>query len=775
MDVDDLRVEYIEDARDLPDDLTPFITRTTMDPIHAGGFGDVWKCSYDADGTPTPVAVKAFKFSGGCDLESMTRKIRREIGILKILRHNNIVPLLGRAKGFGQWPKMDCLVSPWMPNGTLRAYLESRHNDLTVLDRSRLLEDVSAGLHYLHSVPIMHGDITAANILIDKGGNARLIDFGLSSFIRPLLGQSNLVITSIRPGAIRYAAPELVTSDDVRDLPLEKVDIYSFGCVMLQILSGRLPWSEIRSEPPIIISISQGRGPRRPDGHPSILDSDWNFIQKCLRHGPKLRPSADEVLHFVMHRLSYSDDALDLPDELTPFITRTTVDPISAGRSGDVWKCSYDADDILTFVAVKAFRFPEVCDLQRITRNIRREIGILKILRHNNIVPFLGTAKGFGRRPEIDCLVSPWMPNGTLHAYLESRHNNITVIERSRLLKDVIAGLRYLHSVPIMHGDITATNILIDEGGNARLNGFGLSSLIRPLFDQSHLVITSIHSGSSRPWEQAVETRELHPTTDEIFKICPRFRILVIGKTGVGKSSLIYHAFGVHSAPASDEKRGGANIDTEYISERNDKFVLHDSKGFEPGEEDNMKTVREFVQRRRRKEALGDRLHAVWFCFEIPRAGGRLLETGTEDFLQLKRDGELGEIPVVAVLMKYDKFMDRVDRTLNDNDLGGPSEDAVKDLVKKRADAELHDICAQSLKKLGIPYAVVSTKETHKEMIAHLIQITEERIRQHVASEASVITSIAQRIDPKLKMKTSIEVGKRSVRLGRNRRIDLIQ
>jgi serine/threonine protein kinase len=71
--------------------------------------------------------------------------------------------------------------------------------------------------------------------MIDEGGDARLIDFGLSSFIRPLLDQSHLAITFVRSCAIRYAAPELVTSDDVSDLRLEKVDIYSFGCVMLQV------------------------------------------------------------------------------------------------------------------------------------------------------------------------------------------------------------------------------------------------------------------------------------------------------------------------------------------------------------------------------------------------------------------------------------------------------------------------------------------------------------------------------------------------------------
>ncbi|KAG1843388.1 kinase-like domain-containing protein, partial [Suillus tomentosus] len=187
------------------------------------------------------------------------------------------------------------LVSPWMPSGTLNAYLASDHNDLTVLDRSRMLEDVSAGLHYLHSIPVLHGDITGANILIDEGGHARLIDFGLSTITQPLIDQSHLVATSIRPGAIHYAAPELILPDTARDPELvEKIDIYSFGCVMLQILSGRPPWSEIKSgrlDLRIPVLISRGRRPQRPDGHPEIIDSDWKFIQKCLQSEPELRPS----------------------------------------------------------------------------------------------------------------------------------------------------------------------------------------------------------------------------------------------------------------------------------------------------------------------------------------------------------------------------------------------------------------------------------------------------------------------------------------------------
>jgi GTP-binding protein EngB required for normal cell division len=238
----------------------------------------------------------------------------------------------------------------------------------------------------------------------------------------------------------------------------------------------------------------------------------------------------------------------------------------------------------------------------------------------------------------------------------------------------------------------------------------------------------------------------------------------VIGKTGVGKSSLINQAFGVEEALTSHDRPGDANIDTEFISEQNDRFVLHDSKGFEPGEEDNVKIVQDFIQHRRSEPALKDQLHAVWLCFEIPRAGGRLLETGTEAFLTLKRDGKLGNIPVVVVLTKYDMLLDRVERTLDNSSLKRSGQDALKKLVKKKADAELKDICIRPLQKFAgrhIPHATISTKGHHKETLASLLQMTENLVRQHFAPEASVMTSIAQRVDPKLKINASIEVGKR--------------
>ncbi|KAG1873143.1 hypothetical protein F4604DRAFT_1681199 [Suillus subluteus] len=105
-------------------------------------------------------------------------------------------------------------------------------------------------------------------------------------------------------------------------------------------------------------------------------------------------------------------------------------------------------------------------------------------------------------------------------------------------------------------------------------------------------------------------------------------------------------------------------------------------------------------------------------------------------------------------------------RTLDKFSIKGLSKAAIQDIIKKNAEDKLQEVCVAPLEKFAksaIPHVTVSTNGNHEETLACLIQTTEELVRNHVGADVSVMMSIAQRVDPGLKIKASIDVrvGKR--------------
>ncbi|KAL3631348.1 hypothetical protein CASFOL_024332 [Castilleja foliolosa] len=201
------------------------LLRASAEMLGKGGFGTAYKAILD-DGNV--VAVKRLK-----DLNVNNKKeFEQQMEVLGRFKHPNLVGL--RAYYFARDEKL--LVHDYMPNGNLFWLLHgNRGPGRTPLDwttRLKIASGLAHGLAYLHSsckpLRLVHGNLKSTNVLIDRDGNAKLSDYGLSIFSLP----------SSAPKSSGYRAPEAAL--DGRKLT-QQSDVYSFGVLLLELLTGKCP------------------------------------------------------------------------------------------------------------------------------------------------------------------------------------------------------------------------------------------------------------------------------------------------------------------------------------------------------------------------------------------------------------------------------------------------------------------------------------------------------------------------------------------------------
>jgi len=295
-------------SRPLPD-LTGRIIGENGYPSAHGGFSDIWTGIWVRDSRNCKVAVKVIRTNHESDNahEKMNKRLHKEIQVWQTLNHENILPLYGITFGFGRNNSMG-MVCPWMENGTLNYYLERCGAILSLRDRFRILCNVAAGLSYIHLSGVVHGDLTGSNILIDGERKACLADFGLSNVLVEVHGSS--YVTSSIGGSVRWAAPEhfRISRHDCISTVTTHGDISSFGSVILQTISGKLPYYHLRKDTEVLIELHQGLRPPRPI---EVDDEHWALIRQCWADNPLDRPGITDVAEWVQkHYVTVSGDAL---------------------------------------------------------------------------------------------------------------------------------------------------------------------------------------------------------------------------------------------------------------------------------------------------------------------------------------------------------------------------------------------------------------------------------------------------------------------------------
>ncbi|KAG1873605.1 kinase-like protein [Suillus subalutaceus] len=244
------------------------------------------------------VAVKALQVYAddqfGTPKTKKIKRIKRELRICANLKHPNILPIYGYTYGFGPFL---AIVSPWAENSNLTVYLEREGAALTLVRRFQLLRDIIAGLQYLHTNSVIHGDFNGPNVLIHGDGTACVADFGLSLMYSEVISASQASWTSTLKGNMRWMAPELLVpekEDGSPTRPSKQSDIFSFGGIMLQVLTNKIPYYYLPNDAAIVLCIARLEMPSRAR-YPEIPEKYWTLMEQCWSTKPLERPSTEGV------------------------------------------------------------------------------------------------------------------------------------------------------------------------------------------------------------------------------------------------------------------------------------------------------------------------------------------------------------------------------------------------------------------------------------------------------------------------------------------------
>jgi eukaryotic-like serine/threonine-protein kinase len=232
-----------------------------------------------------------------------TERFLREIEIVAQLNHPHILPLHDSGEAGG----MLFYVMPFVEGASLRDRLAA-DGALPVSEAVRLLHDVVDGLAYAHEHNVVHRDIKPDNVMI-ANRHAMVTDFGIAKAISDVAGTSRVTTAGVSIGTPAYMAPEQCTADANID---HRADLYSFGVLAYEILSGRPPFDGTSAQAVLAAHLTEIPVPLRQVRRevPVALS---NVVMRCLEKRPADRwASAAEILS-QLESLTTPSTAVPLP------------------------------------------------------------------------------------------------------------------------------------------------------------------------------------------------------------------------------------------------------------------------------------------------------------------------------------------------------------------------------------------------------------------------------------------------------------------------------
>lgn len=265
--------------------------------IGQGRFGKVYTAVNNDTGEL--MAVKEIALQRN-DAHAM-QKVADELKIMEGISHRNLVKYFGL-----EVHKEEMLIfMEFCAEGTLESLVATTKDGLPELLIRRYTYQLLNGIQMLHSHGIVHRDIKTANIFLTDGGNCLKIgDFGCAAKLK-----SHVTVAGELHGFYgtqAYMAPEMFVSSKVEGHG-RAVDIWSVGCVVVEMASGQRPWAEFDANLQIMYKVGNGERPIVPD---DLIEEGHDFLSKCFEYYPRDRATVVELLDHSFVKAG-DDDSLE--------------------------------------------------------------------------------------------------------------------------------------------------------------------------------------------------------------------------------------------------------------------------------------------------------------------------------------------------------------------------------------------------------------------------------------------------------------------------------
>ncbi|KAK9074182.1 hypothetical protein SSX86_006779 [Deinandra increscens subsp. villosa] len=439
-----------------------------------------------------------------------------EIELLTSCKHPNIVTLLG----FSREASEMILVYEYAFKGSLSDYLVSMVV-LSWAQRIQICLDIAHGINYLHTdmegkPRIIHRDIKSDNILLDENLNAKLADFGLSKS-HPTNQQPSTIYSKNVAGTTLYMDPEYLATGKYK----RESDIYSFGVVLFEVLSGRVAYDSIYiNENDLgLAPIARRRfneGTLKELIDPKIIEDDDDHIftlnrgpnqdsfhtfskiaYQCLAETQAKRPTIEVIIKKLQKALKLQGETVVLSRfQLSDIVIATQnfaeKHCIGLDTSGKVYKAKLEHFGNNSLLETEGKSNSEsskkriAVAIKRITnreggkgkQEFIEEID-MRACKHPNLVSLLG----FCDEGDEMILVYEHVSYRSLDNYLKSvdNMNSFTWTHRLQMCLEIARGLNHLHTKmvnqSIIHNVINSANIMLDKNGEAKIGYFVISKL----------------------------------------------------------------------------------------------------------------------------------------------------------------------------------------------------------------------------------------------------------------------------------------------------------